>query len=181
MERCKPLGSWIHSFHIHLSLLWFSSPVVSDSLGPPWTAARKASLSLPTSWSLPKSMFIALVIPSSHLIPWRPGVKSCSLFILRSSRWLPPASPTPTPASSSWKVVASAGSQALCFILEALIHPWRPEITDGCESSCPSIWQEIFSFHMSDSLRSLGMLPARLLCPWNFPGKNTGVGCHFLL
>ena len=23
--------------------------------------------------------------------------------------------------------------------------------------------------------------PARLLCPWNFPGKNTGGGCHFLL
>ena len=23
--------------------------------------------------------------------------------------------------------------------------------------------------------------PARLLCPWNFPGKNTGAGCHFLL
>ena len=22
---------------------------------------------------------------------------------------------------------------------------------------------------------------ARLLCPWDFPGKNTGVGCHFLL
>ena len=21
----------------------------------------------------------------------------------------------------------------------------------------------------------------RLLCPWNSPGKNTGVGCHFLL
>ena len=22
---------------------------------------------------------------------------------------------------------------------------------------------------------------ASFLCPWNFPGKNTGVGCHFLL
>ena len=22
---------------------------------------------------------------------------------------------------------------------------------------------------------------ARLLCPWNSPSKNTGVGCHFLL
>ena len=22
---------------------------------------------------------------------------------------------------------------------------------------------------------------ARLLCPWDFPGKNPGVGCHFLL
>ena len=24
-------------------------------------------------------------------------------------------------------------------------------------------------------------VPARLLHPWDFPGKNTGVGCHFLL
>ena len=23
--------------------------------------------------------------------------------------------------------------------------------------------------------------PARLLCPLDFPGKDTGVGCHFLL
>ena len=26
-----------------------------------------------------------------------------------------------------------------------------------------------------------GLLPTRLLYPWNFLGKNTGVGCHFLL
>ena len=25
------------------------------------------------------------------------------------------------------------------------------------------------------------MQPARFLCPWDFPGKNTGVDCHFLL
>ena len=25
------------------------------------------------------------------------------------------------------------------------------------------------------------MWPTRLLCPWDSPGKNTGVGCHFLL
>ena len=25
-----------------------------------------------------------------------------------------------------------------------------------------------------------GLYPTRLLCPWDFPGKNTGVGCHFL-
>ena len=24
-------------------------------------------------------------------------------------------------------------------------------------------------------------MPASLLCPWSFPGKNTGVGCHLLL
>ena len=34
---------------------------------------------------------------------------------------------------------------------------------------------------MSKSLRPHGLKPTRILCPWNFPGKNTGVGCHFLL
>ena len=33
----------------------------------------------------------------------------------------------------------------------------------------------------SDSLRPHRLLPTRLLRPWDFPGKNTGVGCHFLL
>ena len=30
-------------------------------------------------------------------------------------------------------------------------------------------------------LQPSGLQPARLPCPWDFPGKNTGVGCHFLL
>ena len=34
---------------------------------------------------------------------------------------------------------------------------------------------------VSDSLRPHGMQPIRLLCPWDFPGKSTGVGCHCLL
>ena len=34
---------------------------------------------------------------------------------------------------------------------------------------------------VSNSLRPHGLQPARLLCPWDFPGKNIGAGCHFLL
>ena len=30
-------------------------------------------------------------------------------------------------------------------------------------------------------LQPHGLWPIRLLCPWDPPGKNTGVGCHFLL
>ena len=30
---------------------------------------------------------------------------------------------------------------------------------------------------VSKSLRIHGLQPARLLCPWDSPGKNTGVGC----
>ena len=35
--------------------------------------------------------------------------------------------------------------------------------------------------HKSDSLWSHRLQPTRLPCPWNSPGKNTGVNCHFLL
>ena len=34
---------------------------------------------------------------------------------------------------------------------------------------------------MSDSVRSHRRQPNRLPRPWDSPGKNTGVGCHFLL
>ena len=43
---------------------------------------------------------------------------------------------------------------------------------DGCVLSCSVV---------SSSLQSFGPQPTRLLCPWTFPGKNIGVGCHFLL
>ena len=34
---------------------------------------------------------------------------------------------------------------------------------------------------LSNSLWLHGLQPTRLLCPWDFPGKSTGVGCHCLL
>ena len=34
---------------------------------------------------------------------------------------------------------------------------------------------------VSDSVRSHRRQPTRLPRPWDSPGKNTGVGCHFLL
>ena len=34
---------------------------------------------------------------------------------------------------------------------------------------------------MSDCLRLHGRKLTRLLCPWDSPGKNTGLGCYFLL
>ena len=34
---------------------------------------------------------------------------------------------------------------------------------------------------VSDSYWPHGLQPTRLLCPWDFPGKSTGLGCHCLL
>ena len=39
--------------------------------------------------------------------------------------------------------------------------------------SCPTLATQL--------LQPNGLGPARLLCPWDSPGKNTGAGCHALL
>ena len=58
----------------------FSRSVVSNSLWPPWTAARQASLSITNSRSLPKPMSTASVIPSNHLILCYPLLLLPSIF-----------------------------------------------------------------------------------------------------
>ena len=47
-----------------------------------------------------------------------------------------------------------------------------------CASTCVYV---CVCLVLSDSLQPHGLQPARLLCPWDSPGKNTRVGCHFLL
>ena len=45
----------------------------------------------------------------------------------------------------------------------------------------PCIYDSISCSVMSDSLWHHGPYSTRFFCPWNSPGKNTGVGCYFLL
>ena len=46
------------------------------------------------------------------------------------------------------------------------------------EHHCCLLFQSLSPVNL---LQLNGVQPTRLLCPWNFPGKNTGVGCHILL
>ena len=39
----------------------------------------------------------------------------------------------------------------------------------------------MWRFRRQDSHDPMDCSLARLLCPWDFPDKNPGVGCHFLL
>ena len=53
---------------------------------------------------------------------------------------------------------------------------WVPTVTQRRNKPCM-----LSRSGVPDSLRPHGLQPARLLCLWDFSGKNTGVGCHFLL
>ena len=54
-----------------------------------------------------------------------------------------------------------------------------------CAYSVARVYCEVYmcASHsvVSKSLRPHGLWPTRLLCPWDSPGTNTGVGCHALL
>ena len=72
-------------FKIHLSYMMDVFIVVQLSscvwfFATPWTAAHQASQSLTISHSLPKFMFIASVMPSSHLILWHSPLLLPTIF-----------------------------------------------------------------------------------------------------
>ena len=51
----------------------------------------------------------------------------------------------------------------------------------GLACVCACVCECVTCSVMPNSLWPHWLQPARLLCPWNSPGKNTGVGCHCLL
>ena len=52
-------------------------------------------------------------------------------------------------------------------------------ISGNCQAG--TLHEHAYSLSRVQLLRPHGLKPTRLLCPWDFPGKNTGVGCHLLL
>ena len=67
----------------------------------------------------------------------------------------------------------------------------KPEREHGTRGNTSRRGQQVkgaqrWEMHMSAQscptlLQPHGLQPTRLLCPWDSPGKSTGVGCHFLL
>ena len=134
-------------------------------------------LGLPCPLSLLKPMSIESVMPSDHLVLCRP-------FLL-----LPSVFPSISPAGLQ--------SQMLWGLMFPVQGPWagepevklRPLTPVGESLQCkhspacgpPTRVNVRACSVLSNFLRPHGLQPARLLCAWNSPGKNTGVVFHFLL
>ena len=58
----------------------------------------------------------------------------------------------------------------------------RPRESEAVCTMCLARAQHVLSCSvMSSSLQPPGLQPTRLFCPWDYPSKNIGIGCHFLL
>ena len=134
----NPLGSSVHGILQARILEWVivvPSPNHVLLLVTPWTAAHQASLSITISWSLPKFMFIALVMPSNHLILW------CSLLlpsIFPSIRTFPMSGLF---ASDDQNTGASASAS----LLPVNIQDFSPLRLTGLTSLLPKAVSRVFS------------------------------------
>jgi len=69
-----------HPHTLSQTVVAVQSPSHVQLFAIPWTAAHQASLSITISRSFPKFMFIASMMPSSHLILWCPLLLQPSIF-----------------------------------------------------------------------------------------------------
>ena len=80
-----------------------------------------------------------------------------------------------TPRSRSWQP-NKAVLEGSCARQLRIICAYLPATRHSC--CCCCCW---VASAVSDSVRPHRRQPTRPCCPWDSPGKNTGVGCHFLL
>ena len=81
--------------------------------------------------------------------------------------------------------------QSACVFLEVFKHQDHILITFVEHLATGVVWQSVcvcvcVCVCVSSALLCLTLwphrpYPVRLLCPWDFPSKNTGISCHFLL
>ena len=87
-------------------------------------------------------------------------------------------------AGSRLLLLRSTGSQCSGFSTELIgsgvvAHRLSCPVAHLCSLHCCCCCEG--TSVVSDSVRPHRRQPTRLLCPWDSPGKNTGVGCHFPL
>ena len=94
----------------------------------------------------------------------------------------PGSSPLPSTWASAHQVQLHRGAPSAFVPAGATFYHKHPQDKQRTEflSFLPVCVLRRFRV-VSDSLRSHGLEPTSFLCPWDSPGKNTGVGCHALL
>ena len=99
-----------------------------------------------------KMTFKRLIKTTGQVSPW--GNQGNLLHLLSWDAW-----DWKIPGHSAWKEIPE---ESFCFI-------------SGSASCMLSCFSHVWLF------MALRTVAARLLCPWDSPGKNTEVGCHALL
>ena len=135
----------------------------ATSMCSSWSLSRVQLCATP--WSLPGSSIHGIF--QARILEW------VAIFFLQGNLPDPGIKPMSPLSPSLWadslifnlRICCNLNSFFFLFLMFPNIH--------SCVSHSVIV--------VSDSLWPHGLQFTRLLCPWSFPGKDAGVGCHFLL
>ena len=113
---------------------------------------------------------LALQIPSKHLLLQN---SICDKYVLFISYYSAAKSLQSCPTLCN-PIDGSLPGSPIPGILQARTLEWGA-------ISFPNAWKWKVKVKLCPTSRPHGLQPTRLLHPWDFPGKSTGVGCHCLL
>ena len=143
----------------------------------PWTVACQAPLSMRFSRQGYWSGLLLLSpgdLPNPRIEPWSPALQADSLLTELQGKllllnhfscvrlYVNPIDGSP----SGSPVPGILQARTLEWVAISFSNTWK--------------WKWNLSV-VSDPQQPHGLQPSRLLHPWDFPGKSTGVGCHCLL
>ena len=158
----------------YLLLLMFSLSVMSESFVTLWSVVHQVPLSV----GYPREEYWSgLPFPSPGDLP-DPGIEPTSPAL--AGRFY-----------TTYAMLSHFSCFWLCATPQTAAHQAPPslgysreEYWSGLPFPSPMHESEKWKWSrsiVSDSSRPHGLQATRLLCPWDFPGKSTGVGCHCLL
>ena len=134
-----------------------------------WVARSPAFLSKPDSHPQASSG------PGELMEPHRSVSTSSASQQMDSLLSSEPRRSCSTHSPSSWASGIPHSTQGQAFILTLF--------TEASKQRRQALHPQVMCEHSveSDPLRSRGLQPSTLLCPWDSPGRNTRAGCHSLL
>ena len=104
--------------------------------------------------------------------------KNKQVELHQSKKFLQSKGNLPKMQPTEWeKILANLVSDKGVNIQNIFKNPYN----SICVCVCVCVRTRVLVAQSCPTLRPDGLEPTRLLCPWDSPGKNTGVGCHFLL
>ena len=101
-------------------------------------------------------------------------------FLMRKRNWTDIGPSNPLLGTANKETIIERDTWTPVFIAApfTIARTWKQPRCPSADEWIRKLWSHSI---VSDSLQPHGLQPTRLLHPWDFPGKNTGVGCHFLL
>ena len=170
-------GSWGSRSGCWVSEVWRENEDKGQSLNYQQTSGGVGSEELvprgpPTLYRTGRLCFSFQLGPPAPRTPSSMGSRASSAAIWRAG-----------PGDSAWPRVTVWGTAGLSLQTGTEKRVLLSPLSQLCFKERPSDrsqtgkkYESVSRSVLSDSVRPRGLWPDRLLCPWDSPGKNTGVG-----